>query len=207
MKRGALLVPLLLLSCSKTEPPGQDARLKLGQPEPGASATAGVLASASVTERFPGPPSGQPALLDVGAPAPDLEMTAHNGQALKLSELKGKPVVVYFYPKDNTPGCTIEAQEIRDLWREIQGTQAVVIGVSTDDTASHQAFAAEHALPFLLVPDESGKIAGKFGVPVVNGKARRVTFVIGKDGKVARVFPDVKPQGHGREILEAVRAL
>jgi peroxiredoxin Q/BCP len=208
MKRGALLFALLLLSCSKSEQtPQQNARLELGKPEPGASATAAVLASASAADRVPGPPSDQPALLDVGAPAPDFEATAHNGEKVKLKELKGKPVVVYFYPKDNTPGCTVEAQEIRDLWKEIQGTDAVVIGVSTDDEASHQAFAQEHALPFLLVPDEDGKIAAKFGVPLVNGKARRVTFVIGKDGTIARVFPDVKPKGHGREILDAVKRI
>jgi peroxiredoxin Q/BCP len=208
MTRGALLVTLLLLSCSKTDPSQQkDARLDFGKPEPGASATAGTLASAGSSDRLPGPPSDQPALLDVGAPAPNLEAVAHTGEKVKLSELKGRPVVVYFYPKDNTPGCTVEAQEIRDLWKEIKGTQAVVIGVSTDDETSHQAFAQQYDLPFLLVPDQKGQIAAKFGVPLVNGKARRVTFVIGKDGAVARVFPDVKPKGHGQEILDAVKAI
>ena len=208
MTRSALLVALLLLACSKAGPEQQkDARLDFGKPEPGASATAGTLASAGSSDRLPGPPSEQPALLDVGAPAPNLEATAHTGEKVKLSEFKGRPVVVYFYPKDNTPGCTIEAQEIRDLWKEIKGTQAVVIGVSTDDEASHQAFAQEYDLPFLLVPDEKGQIAAKFGVPLVNGKARRVTFVIGKDGAVARVFPDVKPKGHGQEILAAVKSI
>ena len=163
----------------------------------------------------PGSPSGSSvpaalnqglALLSVGAPAPDVEGVAQTGEKVKLSELRGKPVVVYFYPKDNTPGCTIEAQEIRDLWQEIGGAGAVVIGVSTDDAASHQKFAADHALPFLLLPDPSGAIAQSFGVPLVNGRARRVTFVIGKDGKIAEVFPDVKPKGHGAEIVAALKS-
>jgi peroxiredoxin Q/BCP len=208
VKKLAFTIAAFLLSCSKSEPAEQqNARLEFGKPEPGASATAAALASASESDRLPGPPSDQPSLLDVGAPAPNVEATAHNGEKVKLSDLKGKPVVVYFYPKDNTPGCTVEAQEIRDLWKEIKGTQAVVIGVSTDDEASHQAFAQQYDLPFLLVPDERGQIAAKFGVPLVNGKARRVTFVIGKDGAIARVFPEVKPQGHGHEILEAVKAI
>ena len=155
------------------------------------------------------PSSVEPArteLLAVGAEAPSLRADAHNGETVDLSALRGKPVVVYFYPKDDTPGCTVEAQEIRDVWSELKSTGAVVIGVSSDDVASHQAFAEKHALPFLLVPDSDHAIAHKFGVPVTNGKAKRVSFLIGKDGKVAKVFPDVKPQGHGRELLDAVRA-
>lgn len=145
-------------------------------------------------------------LLAVGAEAPPLRADAHNGEKVDLVALRGKPVVVYFYPKDDTPGCTVEAQEIRDVWSELKSTGAVVIGVSSDDTASHQAFAEKHALPFLLVPDSDHAIAHQFGVPVTNGKAKRVSFLIGKDGKVAKVFPDVKPQGHGRELLDAIRA-
>jgi peroxiredoxin Q/BCP len=143
--------------------------------------------------------------LAAGSPAPALDVKAHNGEAVKLAELRGKPVVVYFYPKDNTKGCTIEAQEIRDLWQEIGKTGAVVIGVSTDNEASHQQFAAEHALPFLLLSDGDGAIARRFGVPVVNGRARRMTFVIGKDGKIQKTFADVSPQGHGAEIVAALQ--
>ncbi len=144
--------------------------------------------------------------LSVGAPAPDLEAVAHNGEKVSLSALKGQPVVVYFYPKDNTAGCTVEAQEICDLWSEIGATNAVVIGVSTDDQASHKQFAEQHQLPFLLVPDPDGSVARKFGVPLSNGRARRVTFVIGRDGKVLKVFPDVTPRGHGQEILQALKS-
>lgn len=144
-------------------------------------------------------------LLAVGDAAPSVRVSAHNGEVVDLATLRGKPVVVYFYPKDDTPGCTVEAQEIRDVWSELQSTGAVVIGVSSDDSASHQAFAEKHALPFLLLPDSDHAIAHKFGVPVTNGKAKRISFLIGKDGKIAKVFPEVKPQGHGRELVEAVR--
>jgi peroxiredoxin Q/BCP len=144
-----------------------------------------------------------PALLAVGASVPSLTLTAHTGESLELAKL-GKPAVVYFYPKDDTPGCTVEAQEIRDLWGDIQGTGAVVIGVSTDGPSSHRAFAEKHALPFLLVPDENHAVAKAFGVPVENGKAARVSFVIDASGRVTRVFPKVTPQGHGAELLAAL---
>jgi thioredoxin-dependent peroxiredoxin len=145
--------------------------------------------------------------LAVGTPVPDVVGVAQNGQRVRLADLRGRPVVVYFYPKDNTAGCTLEAQEIRDGWTDISGTHAVVIGVSADDAASHQAFAQKYDLPFLLLPDTDHAIAHAFGVPISNGHARRITFVIGKDGRVARVFPNVSPKGHGRELLEALRAL
>jgi thioredoxin-dependent peroxiredoxin len=145
--------------------------------------------------------------LAVGAPAPSLKATAHNGEVVDLSALRDRPVVVYFYPKDDTPGCTIEAQEIRDLWSELQGTRAVVIGVSTDDGESHKAFAEKYALPFLLLPDTDHAISKAFGVELKNGKASRTSFLIGRDGKVAKLFSDVNPRGHGRELLDAIKAL
>ncbi|HEV8244223.1 MAG TPA: peroxiredoxin, partial [Polyangiaceae bacterium] len=117
-----LLFSLLsLAACNKREPAAT------------ASPSSAPLASAGES---PGS-----TLLAVGAPAPELEAVAQNGQKVKLSELRGKPVVVYFYPKDNTTGCTIEAEEIRDLYGAIAGVGAVVIGVSTDDEASHKEFA------------------------------------------------------------------
>ena len=153
----------------------------------------------------PAPPASEtaPTLLAVGSPTPALRVTAHDGTTLDLSKL-GKPAVVYFYPKDDTPGCTIEAKEIRDLWKEIQGTGAVVVGVSTDGQASHQAFAEKYALPFLLVPDEDHAIAKAFGVTIKNGKAARVSFVLDASGRVTKVFPKVTPTGHGAELLAAL---
>lgn len=143
-------------------------------------------------------------LLPVGAEAPDLVATAHTGERVALRDLRGKSVVLYFYPKDDTPGCTIEAQELSALSSELGEKGAVVIGVSTDGEDSHRAFAEKYSLPFLLLPDDKHEIAGRFGVPVSGGKARRVTFIIGPDGKIARVFPTVTPKGHGAEVLAAL---
>lgn len=145
-------------------------------------------------------------LLAVGDRLPEISRVTHDGQRIQLAEVSDRPVVVYFYPKDDTPGCTVEAQEIRDLWEQLQASSALVIGVSTDDADSHRAFAAKHALPFLLLPDTDHAIARAFGVPVRNGRASRVTFVFGRDGKLARVFPEVKPRGHGAQILAAIQA-
>jgi len=169
-----------------------------------------ALFACSKTESSP-PPSGSSApaasgLLAVGAPVPDVVATAHDGQTVKLRALTGKAVVVYFYPKDDTPGCTVEAQGLRDEHAALTAAGAVVLGVSTDDNASHKAFAEKHSLPFLLLPDEKGSIAAAFGVPLTLGHAKRVTFVIGKDGKVAKVFPEVKPKEHAQEVLAAIRA-
>jgi len=157
----------------------------------------------------PGPaPAAQPSgLLGVGATAPNIEAVAHTGESVKLAELRGRPVVVYFYPKDDTPGCTVEAQGIRDEWEALKQSRAVVLGVSTDDNDSHKAFAEKHSLPFPLLPDTDHTIARAFGVPVRLGFAKRVTFVIDEQGKIAKVFPEVSPKEHAQEVLAALRSL
>jgi len=142
--------------------------------------------------------------LAAGSSAPDVTFALHNGEQLRLASLKGKPVVVYFYPKDDTPGCTIEAQEIRDLYEQLKQTGAVVVGVSTDPADSHRAFAEKHALPFLLASDPDGSLAKAFGVPLKNGRVSRVSFVIGADGHIQRTFPQVTPKGHAAELLAAI---
>jgi peroxiredoxin Q/BCP len=157
----------------------------------------------STTKPGVSPSETVPTLLAAGSPAPALSVSAHDGTKLELAKL-GKPAVVYFYPKDDTPGCTIEAKEIRDLWKEIQSTGAIVIGVSTDGQASHQAFAEKYELPFLLVPDEDHSVAKAFGVTLKNGKAARVSFVLDASGRVTKVFPKVTPTGHGAELLAAL---
>lgn len=157
----------------------------------------GQTAAASSVEAEPAP-------LSAGMPAPDVKLAVHTGEELSLAGLRGKPVVVYFYPKDDTPGCTVEAQEIRDLYEDMKRTGAVVIGVSTDGRDSHRAFAEKHALPFLLASDESGEVSKAFGVPLKNGRSARVTFVIGADGRVKRSFPQVTPRGHAAELLAAL---
>ena len=146
-------------------------------------------------------------LLEPGAAAPDLVMRAHTGETVQLAKFRDSPVVVYFYPKDDTPGCTVEAQELRDLSADLGARKAVVLGVSTDDEGSHKAFAEKHQLPFLLLADTDHAIARAFGVPVVNGRAKRISFVIDKQGKIARVFPDVTPKGHAQELLQTVNGL
>lgn len=147
------------------------------------------------------PPQGP---LAAGALAPDVTFALHTGETTKLSSLRGKPLVVYFYPKDDTPGCTVEAQEIRDLYEPLKQSGAVVIGVSTDPPDAHRAFAEKHSLPFLLASDPQGELAKAFGVPLKNGRATRVSFVIGPDGRIKRTFPQVTPQGHAAELLSAI---
>jgi peroxiredoxin Q/BCP len=147
--------------------------------------------------------ASQTSLLAEGAPVPALKVESYGGEELELRAL-GKPAVVYFYPRDDTPGCTVEATEIRDLYGEIAKTGAVVIGVSTDGQSSHKAFAEKHALPFLLVSDEDHEVAKAFGVPVKDGKAARVTFIAGADGIIKKVFPKVTPKGHGAEVVAAL---
>lgn len=147
-----------------------------------------------------------PALLAPGAPAPTFSATAHDGSTVDLAKLRGRPVVLYFYPMDDTPGCTKEAWSFRDAWARYSKAGVTVIGVSTDDNKSHRSFAEKHQLPFRLVPDSDGRIAGLYGVPVTNGHASRITYLIDAKGKVAKVWPQVNPEGHADEILAAAAA-
>jgi peroxiredoxin Q/BCP len=132
-----------------------------------------------------------------------------DGDTVTLSELKGQPVVLYFYPKDDTPGCTKQACGLRDGWKSI-AKKALVFGVSTDPVKSHAKFIKKHELPFPLIADEDQKIVNTYGVWVeksMYGKTylgtERSTFIIGKDGKIAAILEKVKPEGH----LDAVLAL
>jgi peroxiredoxin Q/BCP len=136
----------------------------------------------------------------VGKPAPDFKVLAHDGTTVHLAELLGKRVVVYFYPKDETPGCTKEACSLRDAQREIEKTGAVVLGISADTRESHIAFASHHKLPFLLLSDPQGAIARSYGVPF-EGHHRRQTFVIGTDGTVVKVYRTVDVAVHAQQIL------
>lgn len=144
-----------------------------------------------------GPASSAPAqgeLLRVGDPAPSTPK-------LDLAAYKGKHVVVYFYPKDDTPGCTKEACAFRDAWSKLQQANVQVIGVSVDSEESHKAFAEKHKLPFPLVADTDQAICKAYGVPVKLGFASRVSFLIGPDGKIKKVYPKVDPGVHADEIL------
>ena len=146
-------------------------------------------------------PDGGVGMLEAGAAVPALQATAHDGTALDLTKL-GKPAVVYFYPADDTPGCTAEACAFRDIWSEFEAAGVLVIGVSTQDNASKQAFADKHELPFPLVADTDESWAKAFGVTVNGGYAKRVSFLIDPDGKIAKVYPGVDPGVHAREVLD-----
>jgi peroxiredoxin Q/BCP len=140
--------------------------------------------------------------LAIGKPAPPLAAKAHDGTAVDLGALKGKHVVVYFYPKDETPGCTKEACAFRDAWNDLKKRGVVLVGISADSDESHRAFAAHHKLPFLLVSDADGKIAQSFGVPFQGGYTARQSFVVGPDGNVKKIYRKVDVAGHAAEILD-----
>lgn len=143
--------------------------------------------------------------LGEGAPAPQVAMTLQSGKTLRLAELAGKNVAVYFYPKDETPGCTLEAAQLRDAFEELKKADVTVIGVSSQDADSHKRFIEKERLPFDLAVDADGSIARAFGVPRILGHHARQTFLIGKDGRVKKAWRKVRPDGHAQEILEAAK--
>src|ERR1700690_1278516 len=181
----------LALSCTTSPPAGGPATAA-----PTASATA--FASAPTTISSAAAPAGADDL--VGKPAPDFTATAQDGSTVHLSALKGKAIVLYFYPKDETPGCTKEACSFRDAWEPIAKTGAVLIGVSADTTDSHKSFAAHYKLPFLLITDADGGVGRSYGVPFKGHHARQ-TFVIGPDGNVRKVYREVDVTVHAQQIL------
>jgi len=161
----------------------------------------GTELAAGVTARAPGD------LLPTGSALPPLKASDHRGEPVDLAALGGMPTVIYFYPKDATPGCTTEACAFRDAWDKYEAAGVRVLGVSADDAASHKAFAAEHSLPFGLIADTSREWAAAFGVATSMGMPQRVTFLVGRDGKVAHVYPKVDPGVHAAEILADVTGL
>jgi peroxiredoxin Q/BCP len=144
-------------------------------------------------------------VVEEGKPAPDFELESDNGETVKLSDLRGKPVVLYFYPKDDTPGCTKQACGIRDAWGEFQRAGAEVFGISADSQASHERFKSKYSLPFTLLADPEHKLGEPYGVSQ-EGKSsyERSTFVIDADGNVAKIMRRVKPEGHADQVLEAL---
>ena len=148
-----------------------------------------------------------------GEPAPDFTLTSDAGRQVTLSDLRGRHVVLYFYPRDDTPGCTTQACGIRDLYDEFEREGAVVLGVSPDDEASHVKFKDKYHLPFTLLADEGHRVADTYGVwgekSYMGRKylgVDRSTFVIDTDGTVKRVMHKVKPATHADDVLEALRA-
>jgi peroxiredoxin Q/BCP len=149
---------------------------------------------------------GGTGLLPVGAVAPDVGGTTLEGKHVQLTQVLGKQAVVYFYPKDETPGCTREACAFRDVFNQYSTRGVTIFGVSGDSTESHQEFSAKHQLPFPLVSDGDGSLARAYGVSTTFGMASRVTFLIGADGRVSHVWPDVDPGVHADEVLKAIDA-
>ncbi|MCC5898962.1 MAG: peroxiredoxin [Phormidium sp. GEM2.Bin31] len=141
--------------------------------------------------------------LAVGSTAPDFTAKDTNGDTITLSQFKGKTVVLYFYPKDDTPGCTKEAQGFRDAYAEIQGKDMVVLGVSMDDEASHKQFTEKYGLPFQLVADPDGTVTRAYDVEG-GGYSKRVTYIIDGDGKIIQVFDKVDTANHAKDILSSV---
>ena len=150
-------------------------------------------------------------MVEEGKPAPDFELTSDTGDQVRLSSLRGRPVVLYFYPRDDTPGCTAQACGIRDAYGEFDRAGAVVLGVSPDTEASHVKFKSKYELPFTLLADPEHDAAEKYGVWVEKknyGKTsmgiERSTFVIDADGNVARVLRRVNPRTHADDVLAAL---
>jgi peroxiredoxin Q/BCP len=150
-------------------------------------------------------------LVEEGSPAPDFTLESDTGAQVTLSQFRGRPVVLYFYPRDDTPGCTAEACGFRDDYEAYQERGAVILGVSPDDVASHVRFKDKHALPFTLLADPDHRVAeqyGAWGEKVLYGKKSvgliRSTFVIDPDGNVVRAIRNVRVQGHSDDVLAAL---
>ena len=146
--------------------------------------------------------------LAVGDPAPDFSLSDGDGNVVRLADLKGKRVVLYFYPRDNTPGCTKEACAFRDAYAAFQDQHVVVLGVSTDTAKSHEKFATKFQLPFPLLSDEGGQVAAaydSYGLKKFMGKEymgiTRNTFVIGPDARIEKIYKKVKPETHVEQVL------
>jgi thioredoxin-dependent peroxiredoxin len=152
-------------------------------------------------------------MVEEGKDAPDFELTSDSGERIRLSQFRGQPVVLYFYPKDDTPGCTKQACAIRDSYDDFQERGAVVLGVSPDDETSHVKFKQKHGLPFTLLADPEHEVSEQYGVwgeRKYMGKTymgvERSTFLIDSEGRVAKVMRRVKPDTHAELVLDALAA-
>ena len=202
---------VLLVACATSAPasPPVSAPSVASSPPDTAKVEAPPPAVASAAPAPPPPapaPPATPAVDDlVGKPAPDFTVAAQTGANVHLSAFKGKSVVLYFYPKDETAGCTKEACSFRDAWDAIGKTGAILIGVSADTADSHKHFADHHHLPFLLVSDPDNAIGHLYGVGF-QGRHHRETFVIGADGNVRKVYRQVDVSVHAQQILDDLKS-
>ena len=148
----------------------------------------------------------------IGEKAPDFDLETDSGKRLSLGELRGKVVILYFYPKDDTPGCTTEACEFRDLFPRFTRGKAVILGVSPDSPRKHANFKKKYDLPFTLLSDKDHKVAERYGLWVEKtfwGRkymgVERTTFIIGPDGRIRKIFSKVNPEGHAAEVQAALK--
>jgi thioredoxin-dependent peroxiredoxin len=151
--------------------------------------------------------------LQAGDPAPAFELLTDDGETVRSADLAGSRYVLYFYPKDDTPGCTKQACGLRDSWSRVAGTGVEVFGVSPDSVKSHAKFRAKYGLPYRLLADDGHRLAEAFGVWIPKSFAgrdymgnERTTFVIGADGRIEAVLPQVKPDAHTDQLIEALAA-
>jgi peroxiredoxin Q/BCP len=151
-------------------------------------------------------------VIEEGKPAPDFELESDSGETVRLSDFRDRPVVVYFYPKDDTPGCTTEACEFRDAYDVYRERGVEILGVSPDDVRSHEKFKTKYELPFTLLADPDHKVAEAYGVwgeRSFAGKKymgiNRSTFVIDEDGNIARAMLGIKPAGHAAQVLDELQ--
>jgi thioredoxin-dependent peroxiredoxin len=141
-------------------------------------------------------------VIEEGRPAPDFELQSDTGESVRLSDLRGKPVVLYFYPKDDTPGCTRQACGIRDAWGEFQRAGAEILGISADSRESHERFKEKYSLPFTLLADPEHLLAEPYGVGKEGKRSyERSTFVIDPEGNVAKIMRRVSPDSHADDVL------
>lgn len=157
--------------------------------------------------------ANNPKALKAGDSAPDLGLQDETGTVHRIGDYRGKWLLIYFYPKDNTPGCTVEACTLRDRFGDLRDAGAVVLGVSSDSAKSHQGFVAKHKLPFPLLVDPDGALAFRYGV----GKDKllgipmpfssRTSFLVGPDGTIAKLYAKVAPASHAADVLSDIRAL
>ena len=150
------------------------------------------------------PPAEGNGKLDLAAL--ELALPDQNGETRHLADFRGRNVIVYFYPMDDTPGCTVEGKEFRDSFEQFGELNCVILGVSTDSVARHRAFAEKHAFPFILLSDEGGRLASAFGV-LKGSHAARTTFVFDRDQRMRTTFRDVTPRGHAAQVLNFVKTL
>jgi peroxiredoxin Q/BCP len=146
-------------------------------------------------------------MVSEGSPAPNFRLVSHDGSVVELSELRGRYVVLYFYPKAFTSGCTLETQEFSRLWNEFEKMNVVVLGISTDSQETQRRFAEKYGVRFRLLSDKEGNVAKAYGILRPTGTAERVTFIVDPEGRIVKIIRNVRPDEHPRIAMDYLRQL